>query len=53
MKGNRVNPNKKINTAMSLDPVAIELVDSKRGQKSRSSWVNDLILTYGRDNNAN
>jgi hypothetical protein len=39
-----IKPVKKINTAFTLDPQVIEIIDRERGDVSRSEWVNDLIL---------
>lgn len=43
-----LKPDKKINTAFTLDPRVISIIDNERGDMPRSKWVNDLILTaYG------
>lgn len=45
MRGTKVNLNKKVSTSVALDPEVISLMDSKRGQQSRSAWINALVLT--------
>lgn len=44
MRGNRVKADKKISTSLALEPKAIEIIDTYRGKKSRSSFINDMIL---------
>lgn len=48
-QGRAIKLDKKLNLAFTLDPKAVELIDSNRGKQSRSSFLNDLILeTYNK-----
>lgn len=38
---------RKMNTAFTLSPVAIDILDWVRGQKSRSAYVEELIQQAG------
>jgi hypothetical protein len=42
--GRKIIPNKKINTSLALEPKAIEIIDASRGQKSRSAYINEMVL---------
>lgn len=43
-QGRQIKLDKKVNVAFTLDPKAVELIDSNRGKQSRSGFLNDLIL---------
>lgn len=47
MRGNRIKNDKKISTSIALDPKAIKLIDASRGQRSRSAYINDIVLENG------
>jgi hypothetical protein len=49
--GRPLKPDKRISTSLSLDPEVIAIIDRERGEESRSSWLNDLILDrFGGEN---
>jgi hypothetical protein len=51
MKGRTINPDKKIGTALTLSRETIEIIDRERGQSSRSSFIDNWILSaFGGEN---
>jgi hypothetical protein len=45
--GRKILPEKKVITGFTLDPRVIEIIDTSRGQKSRSAFINEMILERG------
>lgn len=44
MRGNRIKSDKKVSTSIALDPKVIEIIDTSRGQRSRSAYINEMVL---------
>lgn len=47
--GTQINPDEKISASVVLDPESIKIIDMFRGQQSRSAYINELIHTYGNE----
>jgi hypothetical protein len=45
MRGRAIKPDKKIGTALTLSRETIEIIDRERGQCSRSSFIDNWILS--------